>query len=351
MDDITCLYCHTANPADAVFCSNCERSLVVGRLTSLGTGVLTKGFMWDMRPTIQTLGRNIGNDFVIPSNLIAGEQLRFIFRDGGFVLVDVSKRGNCMVDGKPITDETPLRTNCTIKVGVEEFVYNAIKPTGEKVTKVPDPLANQLQLMLGVISEFHASLNLQEVLDNAVDAVLRLTRTKRGYCFMVEETPDGAMELREVAARQAGGKPLTDDASQEYSISQSVIQRALSGNASIIVDDAMAQSINTDTIRRFKLKSIVCVPLRTFSRTGGQNRVLGLIYADSLLPSGVLPRHSQASLQMLADTLAATVIKWRDLPPAPEPVAEPKVPISAIGVREVRDERCAKWRPRLSGRA
>ena len=313
MADVICLFCRTTNAADAFFCSNCERSLIVGRLTSLGTGVLTKGFVWELRPTNLTLGRNIGNDFVIPSNLIAGEQLHFIFRDRGFVVQDVSKRSNCFIDSRLVTEETLLPDGCTLKVGVEEFIYNFIQPAREKVTTVRDPLAGQLQLMLGIISEFHASLNLQEVLDNAVDAALRLTRTKRGYCFLVEEKPDGATELREVSARQAGGRALQQqEGDKEYTISQSIIQQVLAGNASVIVEDALAQKINTETIRKFKLKSIICLPLVTYSQKSGQKHVMGIIYADSLMPTGELPKHSRPTLQMLTEIIASTIVKWKN---------------------------------------
>ncbi len=312
MNDVVCLFCRTANPEDAFFCNNCQRSLIVGKLTSLGTGVLTKGFVWELRPTNQTMGRNIGNDFVIPSNLVAGEQLHFIYRDGHFSIVDVSKRGNCFIGAEAVSGESPLADGCSIKVGVEEFAYKFIKPTNEKVTKIPDPLASQLQLMLGIISEFHASLNLQDVLDNAIDAVLRLTRTKRGYCFMVDETPDGALELREVGARQSGGKQLKEDGGEQYSISQSIIQQVLSGSSSVIVEDALAQNINTDTIRKFKLKSIVCLPLVTYNQRTGQKQTMGIIYADSLMPTGELPKHSRSTLQMLADIITSTVVKWQN---------------------------------------
>lgn len=310
--DVQCLFCHATNPEDAYYCSNCERSLIVGKLTSLGTGVLTKGFVWELRPRHHTMGRNIGNDFVIPSNLIAASQLRFEFHRNGFRLIDLSDRGNLFVNGNIVTEEVPLPNGANIQVGVEEFVYEWLTPSKEKVTKVPDPLAAQLQLMLGIISEFHASLNLQEVLDNAVDAVLRLTRTRRGYCFLVDETTDGATELREVASRQTGGRALVPDQNEEYTISQSVVSQVLSGNGSVIVEDAMAQQVNTDTIRKFKLKSIVCLPLVTYNQKTGQKYVMGIIYADSIMPTGELPRHCQSTLQMLTEIITSTIVKWRN---------------------------------------
>ncbi len=310
--EVQCLFCEAVNAEDAYYCSNCERSLIVGKLTSLGTGILTKGFVWELRPTNHTMGRNIGNDFVIPSNLIAANQLKINFEKNGFTIEDVGGRSNVLIDGKEVTGPTRLHDGCRLQVGVEEFTYTFSMPTNEKVTKVPDPLAAQLQLMLGIISEFHASLNLQEVLDNAVDAVLRLTRTRRGYCFLVETTTEGATELREVAARQSGGKPLQTEDSDEYTISQSIVSQVLSGNGSVIVEDAMAQQVNTDTIRKFKLKSIVCLPLMTFNQKTGQKHVMGIIYADSVMPTGELPKHCKSTLQMLTEIITSTIVKWRN---------------------------------------
>lgn len=316
MDNVICLFCRASNTPDAYFCSNCERSLVVAKLTSLGTGVLTKGFVWEMRPKEITLGRNIGNDFVIPSNLIAGEQLRFNFRGDGFTVRDVSGRGNCALNDATLADETPLSNGNVLRVGVEEFVYNYTKPSAEKVTKIPDPTAGQLQLMLGIISEFHASLNLQEVLDNAVDAVLRLTRTQRGYCFMIDETESGDAELREVAARKSGGKPMHDgrneDGDEGYTISQSMIQQVMESSGAIVVEDAMAQNVNTETVRKFKLKSIICVPMMTYNSRSGRKHVMGVIYCDSPNPTGELPKHCLPTLQMLSEIITATVVKWQN---------------------------------------
>ncbi|RMD78649.1 MAG: GAF domain-containing protein [Lentisphaerae bacterium] len=309
--DVRCLYCDTINSEDAYYCSNCERSLIVGKLTSLGTGVLTKGFTYELRPTSHTLGRNIGNDFVIPSNLIMAQHLKLEYSEKGFTVINLTDRGNIFVNDEVVTDRKLLPNGALLKVGVEEFRYEFTPPTGEKVTKVPDPVTAQLQLMLGIISEFHASMSLQEVLDNAVDAVLRLTRTRRGYCFLVEETSDGATELREVSAREAGGKQLVPDESEEYTISQSIISQVLSGNGSVIIEDAMAQQVDTETIRRFKLKSIVCLPLCTYSAKTGEKHVMGIIYADHVMPTGTLPKHCRSTLQMLTDIITSTIVKWQ----------------------------------------
>ncbi|MCJ8328899.1 MAG: FHA domain-containing protein [Lentisphaeria bacterium] len=312
MQDVICPFCQATNPRDGYICDNCERSLIVGKLTSLGRGVLTKGLVWDLRPCSHTMGRNIGNDFVVPSNLISGKHMQFVYRNGKFYVEDTSERGNCFVNDAQVENELGLQNACTLRVGVEEFLFTQVKLDSNKVTKVPDPLAGQLQLMLGIISEFHASLNLQEVVDNAVDAVLRLTHTNRGYAFLVEETPDGEMDLREVSARESGGKILSQGESNEYTISQSIIQQVLQGNGSIIIEDAMQQNVNTDTIRKFKLKSIICLPLVTYNYRTGQKQVMGIIYADSLMPTGELPKHCRSTLQMLAEIITSTIVKWQN---------------------------------------
>jgi hypothetical protein len=311
MEDIACPSCKTVNPNDAFVCQNCQVSLVIGKLTSNGKGVLPKGFVLEMRNKELTLGRHVSNEFVIPSNLIARRQLRFHPTSYGFAVEDAEKRGRCSIDEERLADQLPLRDGMTLKIGVEEFVYNYLEPTGGKAKVVKDPLAAHLQLMLGVISEFHASLNLQEVFDNAVDAIMRLTGTKRGYAFLLEEGGGGS-ELREVAARAAGGKALQEDPTEGYTISQSMIQRVMGGNESIIIEDAVAQQAETETMVRFKLKSVVAVPLVTYNYKTGKRSVMGVIYADSLMPTSGLPKHSRPTLQLLAQILTSTIIKWQN---------------------------------------
>jgi len=311
MDDITCPRCKALNQPNADSCNDCDSSLLVGKLTSVGMGVLPKGLVWDLRPGDLSLGRNIANDFVIPSNLLAGEQLRFVYRAEGFSLLDVEQKSRCTVGGRTINAETKLRDGVTIKVGVEEFLFNWSGAGAQEVVRM-DPLANHLQLMLGVVSEFHTSLNLQEVFNNAVDAVVRLTHTKRGYAFLVEVSPDGEMELREVAARRTGGKALSDEDSSGYTISQSIISQVVSGDEPIVIEDAGAQQVSTDTMRKFKLLSVVCLPLVTFNHRTGKKRVMGVIYCDSPMPTGELPKHCRPTLQMLTQILTATIVKWQN---------------------------------------
>jgi hypothetical protein len=311
MEDITCPQCKTLNQPDADSCNDCDSSLLVGKLTSLGIGVLPKGFVWEMRPGDLSLGRNIANDFVIPSNLIAGEQLRFVYQGKGFSLLDVEQKSRCTVGGRTINDATKLRDGVTIKVGVEEFLFNWSGADAREVPRV-DPLANHLQLMLGVISEFHTSLNLQEVFNNAVDAVVRLTHTKRGYAFLVDVRAGGEMELVEVAARRTGGKALADEDPSGYTISQSIISQVVSGDEPIVIEDAGAQQVRTDTMLKFKLISVVCLPLVTFNHRTGKKRVMGVIYCDSPMPTGELPKHCRPTLQMLTQILTATIVKWQN---------------------------------------
>jgi len=187
-----------------------------------------------------------------------------------------------------------------------------ILPADEAMSATADPMSSHLQLMLGIISEFHTSLNLQEVFNNAVDAVLRITRTKRGYAFLIEQTADGDVELREVAARTTGGTPTNESNDSDYTISQSIIQQVLAGHDSIIIEDAAAQQVDTETIRKFRLKSIVCLPLVTYSPKTGKKQAMGIIYADSLMPTGALPKHCRPTLQMLTQIVTSTVVKWQN---------------------------------------
>jgi pSer/pThr/pTyr-binding forkhead associated (FHA) protein len=283
-------------------------------LTSLGKGILPSGFVWELHCKDATLGRHIANDFVIPSNLIAREQLRFTYTRGGFFVEDLEGQNRCYVGETPIVGQTAIAEGQVIRIGDEEFQYNfcgddAIEISGPQAS----PLAAHLQLSLGILSEFHTSLNLKEVLDNALDAVLRLTRTSRAYAFLIEAADDGNAELMEAASRAAGGKVLgSEDTSGDYTISQSVIQKVLSGDGSVFIEDAAEEQVSTETIVRFKLKSIACLPLIAYDYTTGRKQVIGVLYADSFMPSGALPEHCRPTLQMLSQIVAATIAKWQN---------------------------------------
>lgn len=312
MQDVVCPYCRANNAPDALFCSNCEQSLIVGKLTSLGTGVLTKGYVWELRPTDQYLGRQVSNDFVVPSNMLAARQLRLSYQNHGFLLTDVANNGICSVNDYHVQIDTPIYDGDTLRVGDETFLYNLQAGQENDLPQYLDPLAAQLQTMLATVSELHCSLNMQETLDNAVDSVLRLTNTQRGFVFFVDLDERGDVELREMSARAQGARALPDEWNAErLSVNQAVIRQVIAGDGQVLIEDAMSQQVTAETIRRFRLRSLVCMPLAIYSERSGRPHVLGVLYADSPEPTGELPKNCRQSLQMLAQILAATILKWQ----------------------------------------
>lgn len=311
MDQVVCLFCDAPNSPEAYYCGNCERSLVVGKLASLGTGVLPKGFTWDLRPKEMSLGRNIANDFVIPSNHLAPVQLKFIYRDKAFWVQQMTPQGESKLNSAVITGELALSHGDILKVGEDELAYSYTPPTEERVIRVPDPTAAQLQLTLGIITGLHASASLQEVLNDAVDSVLRITHTQRGYVFLLEKAENGEVEIVEVAAR-AGGKNLPErPAEQDYKISRSVIEKVLAAGTSVLIEDSHERGVGSETMHRFSLRSVVCLPLATFSHATGAREVIGVVYCDSPRPAGALPKHCRTALPLLADVITSLVLRWQ----------------------------------------
>lgn len=311
--EVVCPHCQAANPPDTNFCVHCQRNLIVGKLTSLGTGVLTKGFAWEMRPRLRTLGRSVGNDFVIPSNLVAGEQLRFTYQDGEFRIGEVAASGKCRVNGEPLEEERLLHDGDVLTVGVEELLYQRLDLTGVAEDAGGEPLSEQLQLLLGIMAEFFSSPTLQELVDNAVDAVLRLTHLQRGFAFFVDDREGGEIELREVSARVVGGRPMPEADTGQYSISQAVIQRVISSEGMIYLHDAFATNMGQDNSPAPpSLRSVACVPMVTFHPRTGRKHVMGLIYADAVTPICALPENCRPRLQMLAQLITSTVARLQN---------------------------------------
>ncbi|NQZ59952.1 MAG: hypothetical protein HRT88_21070, partial [Lentisphaeraceae bacterium] len=84
------------------------------------------------------------------------------------------------------------------------------------------PMAGRLMLVLGYMKELHGALNLKDLYNSAIDAVLSVTGMDRGYGFLVTNEND-QLKLKEIATRKKGNEFFE----QDYTISKSMLTRVL----------------------------------------------------------------------------------------------------------------------------
>ncbi len=150
-----------------------------------------------------------------------------------------------------------------------------------------NPQQERLAALYEVSSQLGSTLDLQELLNLVMDAIIQLTRAERGFLVLRDEVTG---ELETVAARNVDQESI-DERSRE--ISQSIVIQAIEQQQPILTDNAQADSRFSayQSVVGLRLRSIMCVPLRA------RGRVIGAAYVDNRLLSAAF---SPEDLELLA---------------------------------------------------
>ncbi len=153
----------------------------------------------------------------------------------------------------------------------------------------------RLSALYHVSSVLGSSLQLAEVLNQVMDAVIQLTGAERGFLIL----GDGAGgELRLQAARNLEGKSLEQD---DMQISRTLVQQVLRTGEGVVTTNAQSDSrfSNQQSVMLYALRSILCVPLRA------RGQVTGAIYVDNKIKAGVF---NDQDLEMMAAFAAQAAV-------------------------------------------
>ncbi|HRQ39999.1 MAG TPA: GAF domain-containing sensor histidine kinase [Chloroflexota bacterium] len=135
----------------------------------------------------------------------------------------------------------------------------------------------RLSALYEVSSQLGKSLDLDEVLNQVMDAIIQLTGAERGFLMLYDEN-SGQLVTR--AARNVDQKTIEGDA---MNISRTVIERAVASGEGILTSNAQedARFAGQQSVVGYQLRSIMCAPLQARGFT------LGAVYVDNRLFSGV----------------------------------------------------------------
>jgi phosphoserine phosphatase RsbU/P len=158
------------------------------------------------------------------------------------------------------------------------------------------PSADRLALLYRVSQDFNSSLDLDEVLNRVIDEVIAAVRAERG--FLMLRDPIGQLHFR--VAR--GIDRHTIDQPQ-FEVSRSVIARVAEEGGSVLTSDAQDDAwLKTHrSIMVLGLRSILCVPLHI------KGRVLGVIYVDNRLQSGIFQPADLELVTAIASSAATAI--------------------------------------------
>ncbi len=175
--------------------------------------------------------------------------------------------------------------------GVNELARHLYKELQRQETE-----KEQLRALQEVGAAINSSLNLDIVLQQVMDAIIRLTRAERAMLLLLN---NGELEVK--IARNISQETLDDAASQE--ISQSIVRRVAESGEPIVTINAQEDErfASQHSIVSFRLRSIVCAPLTIKGNT------IGVIYADNRVASGIFSDMDRDLLAAFADQAAVAI--------------------------------------------
>ena len=158
----------------------------------------------------------------------------------------------------------------------------------------------QLRTLAGTSAQINSSLNLDEVLREAMDRVIILTGAERGYIILADENQNQdevQWEVRIARDLEQVGAPAT------FKGSRTVVKEVLETGKTLLTDNAYDDprlGANA-TIMSMNLRSVLCVPLKV------KENVIGAVYVDNRLRAGVFTPKSQTLLTAFANQAAVAV--------------------------------------------
>lgn len=155
---------------------------------------------------------------------------------------------------------------------------------------------DRLRALQEVGAAINSSLDLDVVLQQVMDAIIRLTRAERAMLLL----RDGE-DLEVKMARNLSQETL--DEASPLEISHSIVRRVAESGEPIVTLNAQEDErfSSQHSIVSYKLRSILCAPLKSKGDT------IGVIYADNRVASGIFSDADRDLLAGFADQAAVAI--------------------------------------------
>ena len=322
-----CLKCKAENANDATSCVKCNESTIVATFKSIGTGTTPKDFVWPLMPCDAKIGSTAINDIILPNSKIPTDACRLSYENNGFV-VSPNYEHLVLHQGKFLSPEAPrkLLHGEVIQVGSEQLrlLYVKISPQEKRrqsmasreqarkdLENARNPISMRLMLILGYLQELHSTLDLNELMNSSLDAVIKVANLDKAYAFLVEYDDEGNAQLQEMGARSADGVDLKEE---EYSISQTVLTKVIHGGDVVFIEDTGDEiDMTSNSLVNFDIKTVVCMPLTYFDAETQETIIRAIIYADKAFLKGRLPDHCRSTLQLLSQMISGNLQKIQEV--------------------------------------
>jgi adenylate cyclase len=155
----------------------------------------------------------------------------------------------------------------------------------------------QLRALAETTALITSTLDVDEVLNQVMDTVIRLTGAERGY-IVLKNKETGEMEFR--IARGMAQEQLDNN---EFIVSRTIVNQVADSGEPLLTDNASNDERfqGQESIVGFALRSILAVPLKT------RDDVVGVVYCDNRILAGLFRQHELNLLTAFADQAAVAI--------------------------------------------
>ena len=146
---------------------------------------------------------------------------------------------------------------------------------------------SRLAALYRVSQALGTSLNLDEVLNQVMDAVIGLTGAERGFLMLVEGESD------EIIVRVGRNMEQETLQKEDMEFSRTVIRTVLDTGEGVVTTNAQTDPrfAEQESVISLALRAILCAPLRV------RGEIIGVIYVDNRAQAGLF---TQEDLKMLS---------------------------------------------------
>lgn len=156
-----------------------------------------------------------------------------------------------------------------------------------------------LQALYQVSTWINTTLDFEKSLDNAMDAIMEVTKAQRGFLMINPEGEEDDPSKMEVLVARSNSKEMPDKESYSTTIVKEVFssrQPLLTNNAQFDTRFNAGQSI----IMR-GLRAILCAPMMV------QDRLIGVVYVDTAMKAGTFRPDDMALMQAVSGLAARAI--------------------------------------------
>ncbi|MBI5712424.1 MAG: GAF domain-containing protein, partial [Chloroflexi bacterium] len=155
---------------------------------------------------------------------------------------------------------------------------------------------DRLSALYEVSQAIGSSLDLAEVLNQVMDAVIRLTKADRGFIMLFNEM--GGLDVR--AARNVDKETIDGQAME---VSRSVVREVAKIGKGVVTTNAQSDPRFSaqESVVHFSLRSIMSVPLKARGKT------IGVLYVDNKARVGMFGEENLTLLESFANQAAVAI--------------------------------------------